>query len=313
MNYINQQLGEEEENCINNILEKGLEEIKNSQCGSVSTSNNNNNFNAFQSQYRKTYNISSYDNPLKLTNSNLNNVITNYTNIDSVEKSLVHHDSISTKINPINDINNQSVLIQNEEKENQIRPSNTQKLKEMQMKLDNLQSRISGLDKRLTTSNYVSSLASYGGSRPQTPKSSYKRSKSKKRSYSSNSSRSTSKKNAKNINDSIWKERYLKLKSTYNEDKTLLIKLRQQKNELSKKLERLSKKESLYDELFETNEKIIENNESLFSQLEESEEVRIEQEKLIYSLQKEVQRLRGNFEKNDLLKRSTKTKGHKMK
>ena len=45
MNYINQQLGEEEENCINNILEKGLEEIKNSQCGSVSTSNNNNNFN----------------------------------------------------------------------------------------------------------------------------------------------------------------------------------------------------------------------------------------------------------------------------
>lgn len=312
MNYINQQLGEEEENCINNILEKGLEEIKNSQCGSVTTSNNNNNFNAFQSQYRKTYNISSYDNPLKLTNSNLNNVVTNYTNIDSVEKSLVNNGSISTKINTTNDIKNQSVFIPNEE-ENKIRPSNNQKLKEMQMKLDNLQSRISGLDKRLTKSNYVSSLASCGDSRNQTPKSSYKRSKSKKRSYSSNSSRSTSKKNAKTINDSIWKERYLKLKTTYNEDKTLLIKLRQQKNELSKKLERLSKKESLYDELFETNEKIIENNESLFSQLEESEEVRSEQEKLIYSLQKEVQRLRGNFEKSDLLKRSTKSKGHKIK
>ena len=34
-----------------------IKEIKNSQCGSVSTSNNNNNFNAFQSQYRKTYNM----------------------------------------------------------------------------------------------------------------------------------------------------------------------------------------------------------------------------------------------------------------
>ena len=48
----------------------------------------------------------------------------------------------------------------------------------------------------------------------------------------------------------------------------------------------------------------------LFSQLEESEDVRSEQEKLIISLQKEVQRLRGDFEKADLLKRSTRQKKH---
>ena len=148
--------------------------------------------------------------------------------------------------------------------------------------------------------------------RAETPKSSFKRSKSKKkRSYSSNSSnRSLSKKNVKSINDSIWKERYLKLKNDFNEDKTVLIKLRQEKNELNKKLERLSKKEVLYDELFITNEKIIDSNEMLFSQLEESEDVRSEQEKLIISLQKEVQRLRGDFEKADLLKRSTRQKKH---
>ena len=114
----------------------------------------------------------------------------------------------------------------------------------------------------------------------------------------------------KSINDSIWKERYLKLKNDFNEDKTVLIKLRQEKNELNKKLERLSKKEVLYDELFITNEKIIDSNEMLFSQLEESEDVRSEQEKLIISLQKEVQRLRGDFEKADLLKRSTRQKKH---
>lgn len=275
----NEQIGEEEENCINSILEKGIEEIRSSQCGSATNNNINTcSINTFPSQIKTTYNLSTYNNPL--TTSNIVNSPPSNRQMENAPKE--------------------------EEEVQRIRPSNNQRLKDMQMKLDSLQSRINGLDKRLSSSNNISYKMN------ETPKSSYKSSKSKKkRSYSSNSSnRSLSKKNVKSINDSIWKERYLKLKNDFNEDKTVLIKLRQEKNELNKKLERLSKKEVLYDELFTTNEKIIESNEMLFSQLEESEDVRSEQEKLIISLQKEVQRLRGDFEKADLLKRSTRQKKH---
>lgn len=274
----NAQIGEDEENCINSILEKGIEEIRSSQCGSTTNNNiNTSSINTFPSQIKNTYNISTFNNPL--TTSNIIN---------------------PPPLNPQIDNNPKEEEIEVQ----RIRPSNNQRLKDMQMKLDSLQSRINGLDKRLSSSNNISYL------RAETPQSSFKRSKSKKkRSYSSSSSnRSLSKKNVKSISESIWKERYLKLKNDFNEDKTVLIKLRQEKNELNRKLEKLSKKEVLYDELFSTNEKIIDNNEMLFSQLEESEDVRSEQEKLIISLQKEVQRLRGDFEKADILKRSTRQK-----
>ena len=74
-----------------------------------------------------------------------------------------------------------------------------------------------------------------------------------------------------------------------------MIKLRQKTNNLKNNLGRLKKKEQLYDDLFEENNKIINNNELLFYKLEESEEVRMEQERLIVSLKKEVDRLRDIF------------------
>ena len=93
----------------------------------------------------------------------------------------------------------------------------------------------------------------------------------------------------------IFKERYQKLLNEFNKDKSDLIKLRQKTNNLKNNLGRLKKKEQLYDDLFEENNKIINNNELLFYKLEESEEVRMEQERLIVSLKKEVGRLRDIF------------------
>ena len=57
----------------------------------------------------------------------------------------------------------------------------------------------------------------------------------------------------------------------------------------------LIKKEQMYDELFEENNNIINENEIIFNNLKESEDIRNEQNKLIISLQKEVQKLRENF------------------
>ena len=101
--------------------------------------------------------------------------------------------------------------------------------------------------------------------------------------------------NANTLNNEIWKEKFTKLKDEFNKDKNFLIKLRSKKNELSKKFEQLIKKESNYDELFNINQKFLENNEILFGQLEESENVRTEQEKLISSLKKEVNKFRNEI------------------
>ena len=54
----NEQIGEDEENCINSILEKGIEEIRSSQCGSITNNNTNTcSINTFPSQIKNTYNV----------------------------------------------------------------------------------------------------------------------------------------------------------------------------------------------------------------------------------------------------------------
>ena len=173
----------------------------------------------------------------------------------------------------------------------------------MKNKLDNLQSKIGGLDKRLNNSDYASSIASFNKTRNNlfTKRIKNKRSKSKNSSRSNSKIRSYSEKSDRKYNNiyspqnDIFKERYQKLLNEFNKDKSDLIKLRQKTNNLKNNLGRLKKKEQLYDDLFEENNKIINNNELLFYKLEESEEVRMEQERLIVSLKKEVDRLRDIF------------------
>jgi len=90
-----------------------------------------------------------------------------------------------------------------------------------------------------------------------------------------------------------YKDKFFKLNAKFESDKNLLIKLRKTTNKLKMTLNRLSKKDVLYNELYEKNNNLILENEELYNKLMESEEVRNEQEKLIKALQKEVLQLRS--------------------
>ena len=92
-----------------------------------------------------------------------------------------------------------------------------------------------------------------------------------------------------------YKEKYFKLNAKFESDKNLLIKLRKTTNKLKMTLDRLSKKDVLYNELYEKNNNLIQENEALYNKLMESEEVRNEQEKMIKSLQNEVMQLRAKY------------------
>ena len=89
-----------------------------------------------------------------------------------------------------------------------------------------------------------------------------------------------------------YKEKYFKLNSKFESDKNLLIKLRKTTNKLKLQLDKLNKKDILYNELYEKNNNLIQENETLYNKLVENEEIRNEQEKLIQSLQNEVMQLR---------------------
>ena len=99
-------------------------------------------------------------------------------------------------------------------------------------------------------------------------------------------------KNERNENGGEYKEKYFKLNAKFESDKNLLIKLRKTTNKLKMTLERLNKKDVLYNELYDKNNNLIQENEILYNKLVESEEVRNEQEKLIKALQNEVLQLR---------------------
>jgi len=90
-----------------------------------------------------------------------------------------------------------------------------------------------------------------------------------------------------------YKDKFFKLNAKFESDKNLLIKLRKTTNKLKMTLNRLNKKDVLYNELYEKNNNLILENEELYNKLMESEEVRNEQEKLIKALQKEVLQLRA--------------------
>ena len=88
------------------------------------------------------------------------------------------------------------------------------------------------------------------------------------------------------------KEKYFKLNAKFESDKNLLIKLRKTTNKLKMQLDKLTKKDELYNELYEKNKNLIQENELLYNKLVENEEIRNEQEKLIKALQNEVLQLR---------------------
>ena len=98
-------------------------------------------------------------------------------------------------------------------------------------------------------------------------------------------------KNERNENGK-YKEKYFKLNAKFESDKNLLIKLRKTTNKLKLQLDKLNKKDILYNELYEKNNNLIQENETLYNKLVENEEIRNEQEKLIQSLQNEVIQLR---------------------
>ena len=302
MNYTNKNIEDEYERnntdnniIINSILDKGIEDFKNSQ---IMNSNSK-------------YSDSQRNNNQNQINSNLNS--SNTTNRSLALQKIMERIN-STNKNKINEEESEYSTSNNQNKNsnynikklNKNENENPEKsLNDMKNKLENLQSKIAGLDKRLNSSEYASSIASYNKNRKNLF--SNKINKKIKRSKSKNSSRSNSKirsysekcdrkyQSLYSTQNDIYKEKYQKLLNDFNNEKTDLIKLRQKTNQLKNVLGRLKKKEQLYDEVFDENNKMINNNELLFYRLEESEEVRMEQEKLIVSLKKEVDKLREIF------------------
>ena len=270
---------------INSILDKGIEDFKNSQI--------------LNSNSKLSDNQKNDKNPSNSNTSNRSLALQKIMErINSTNKNKIKEEE-SEYLSSNNNNNNDNYNIKKINKNNDPIKS----LNDMKNKLDNLQSKIGGLDKRLNNSDYASSIASFNKTRNNlfAKRIKNKRSKSKNSSRSNSKIRSYSEKSDRKYNNiyspqnDIFKERYQKLLNEFNKDKSDLIKLRQKTNNLKNNLGRLKKKEQLYDDLFEENNKIINNNELLFYKLEESEEVRMEQERLIVSLKKEVDRLRDIF------------------
>ena len=92
--------------------------------------------------------------------------------------------------------------------------------------------------------------------------------------------------------NSKYKEKFFKLNSKFESDKNLLIKLRKTTNKLKLQLDKLNKKDILYNELYDKNKNLIQENEELYKKIVQNEEIRKEQEKLIKALQNEVFQLR---------------------
>ena len=64
---------------------------------------------------------------------------------------------------------------------------------------------------------------------------------------------------SENNENGKYKEKYFKLNSKFESDKNLLIKLRKTTNKLKLQLDKLSKKDILYNELYEKNKIKINN------------------------------------------------------
>lgn len=260
MSYSIEAANEDEKNMCS-ILEKGLEEIKNSSQSALTSNINNDNIST-SNNYASTQFVNKMN---TFANNNETEFSFDQTTTNKITKHPAKH-----------------------------------KFKDMEKKLEALQAKISNLDKKLlqtgTGADYKvkKRTRSKSTSRVKDKNFSKIKVKTRKASFSKNKNFEDNKKYKADDND-LWKDRFLKLKQQYSNNKNELITLRKTKNDLEKKLNGLKKKEAVYDELFNENQKLLENNENLYSKLEESEQIRIEQEKLIISLDKEVKHLRTNL------------------
>jgi hypothetical protein len=93
-----------------------------------------------------------------------------------------------------------------------------------------------------------------------------------------------------------WKEKYFKLKSSYEDKKKELVREKIQTAELLKKNKQMAKKENIYDNLLEQFKDIQSKCSRMQKKFEESEFIRKEQSRLIKSMQGEIELLRGTFE-----------------
>lgn len=119
-----------------------------------------------------------------------------------------------------------------------------------------------------------------------------------------NTSRSQELKKKKVLKKTDYQKKYEMIKNEIDKAKAELIKERMKGNEIKKSFKKAEKKEKLYNDLFEENDKILGDNEAIYNQIVESEEIRKEQDMLIMSLQLEYNRLKKCFE-NDKVNNNT--------
>ena len=197
----NSHIGEEEENCINLILEKGIEEIKNSQSNYTTTNNNKNytctltsslnNINNNNLSYRNinqnqlTSSINPLNDPSNIslynstTNNNNNNSCNNNNTSNALRRimsNIQKEDASSTyqNIQELKEEYDDLTISQTSSEHNTNNINNTNnikvvtshmnndnKLKEMKNRLQNLQNKIGNLDKHLHTKLTHNETSSY--------------------------------------------------------------------------------------------------------------------------------------------------------
>ena len=313
-------ISENADKCINLILTRGIEELKNNHiiqsknyCNTeyhinpLSLSLNDTFLYKKNGMYNKNHfmiSSSTNKNNNYFSNSlnNNNNIISNNTSIDNRNYLIKSSCGENKSIFNHNENKHYSHLKAKSDNVNISTTTATKKefkFKEMKTRLECLQSK---LDKHLTISQIH-----------------YNPSKSKEHKTQNNFNTTSNTKqknnsiNANTITDEIWETRFIKLKAEFDKDKKTLLNLRHKQMELKQNLSRLTKKEKQYNELLKINKERLENNELLFNLLEESEDVRIEQEKLIDLFQKQLARLRDGDNVNKIKVTTINKKKHKIK
>lgn len=305
-------IGENADKCINLILSKGIEELKNSHL----------------MQGKNYCNTEYYSNPLSLSMNNTSLYNKNHFMISSP----IHQDNkfFSNSLNNNNFLSydnqyynknyllktsccdNKSIFNNNENKSyshSKVKSDNVNSLAntttKKELKFKDMKKRFKGLQSKLDKQLTMSQL-NYNPSKS-------KRHKTQNNFHiTSNQKQKNNYTNANKISDEIWEKRFIKLKAEFDNDKKTLLKLRHKQMETKQNLSRLTKKEKQYNDLLKTNQERLENNERLFNLLEESNKVRIEQKKLIDLFQKKLEKLRNGYNVNHIKVNTVTTNKHQI-
>jgi hypothetical protein len=276
--YSNHLTNNYEEEVINKILDRGINEIK--------ISNNNCNSRDYLTPHYSSnkYNLNHYD------RSSSNDKQQKPSSLKTLLKNLKHE----YKINPPLKTSIMQSFIDTEDP----------KFDEMKFEIKDLQDKLTGLERHISSSGSKKKTNDYKTNSPYYVTTDYRRNRFhggtiNKKSMSMKGSKCANRRSLQTSKSKVnWMENYYKVNTDYEEKKTELIKERLKNAQLEKQIKQMGRKENNYDNLMIRHKELSDKFIMLERQLEESEAIRKEQARVILSMQSEVGMLRGTFEEN---------------